>query len=309
MLITGASSGIGLELARLFARDGYGLVLVAREKSALHKVGEEIGRIGGSSPKIISKDLSRPGAAEEIFDEIVRESIDVDILVNNAGVGMYGPFACLEPGAALTMMRVNMESLTHLTAMFVKGMLARGEGRILNVASTAAFQPGPLMAVYSATKAYVLSLSEALSNELRGSGVSSTVLCPGPTNSQFEKRSGMTGTRIFNLEVMDAHEVAAIGYRGLMEGRTIVIPGLINRLLAYSVRLVTRRFACRLAGYIFDRPSVSNRGGSRSYSSAFCQSSNIDFRNDLAIVKARRVERSKRLEDAHPSSQGLDRES
>lgn len=239
VLITGASRGIGYELARRFARAGHDLVLVARDRDALSRAAGELAP-SGVSVRTISCDLARPGSPSELFQEIQQQSVAVEVLVNNAGFGTFGPFAEGELATELEMMQLNVISLTHLTKLFLREMLPRGRGRILNVASTAAFQPGPLMAVYFATKAHVLSFSEALANELRGSGVTVSVLCPGPTRSGFQERAGMERSRLFRWGVMDAAVVADAAYEGLMSGRTLIIPGLKNKLLAFSVRLGPR---------------------------------------------------------------------
>ena len=185
-LITGASSGIGLELAKLFARDGYELVLVARRVERLEELGRELTQRHGVRCHTISVDLAQPDAAAEIVRRLEGAGPAVDVLVNNAGFGVLGPLATTEPETAGRMIRVNIEALTQLTRALLPGMLARRRGRILNVASTAGFAPGPLMAVYYATKAYVISFSEALAEELRGTGVTVTVLCPGPTRTEFQ---------------------------------------------------------------------------------------------------------------------------
>jgi short-subunit dehydrogenase len=180
-LITGASSGIGRELATLFARDGYDLTLVARDRAMLARIGDELTRVHGVAVDVIAQDLSHPNAAAEVYRELKRRSIKIDVLVNNAGFGTYGPFVDSDAATESEMLQLNIVALTKLTRLFLEDMLAKREGRILNVASTAAFQPGPLMAVYYASKAYVLSFSEALANELRDSGVTVSTLCPGPT--------------------------------------------------------------------------------------------------------------------------------
>ena len=239
-LITGGSSGIGYELAKCFARDRYTLVLVARTEETLRGLADELERDVGTSVMTIAKDLSQPSAPEEIFRTLQQAEVTVDVLVNNAGFGTYGPFAQQALDGELNMIQVNVVSLTHLTGLLVPEMVRRGRGKILNVASTAAFQPGPLMAVYYATKAYVLSFSEALANELRGSGVSVTALCPGPTQTKFQERAGVAHTRLMSRGVADAQSVARAGYRGLMRGQAIVIPGARNRLLALAVRLFPR---------------------------------------------------------------------
>lgn len=252
-LITGASSGIGRELATLFARDGYDLTLVARDRAALARIGDELTRVHGVAVDVIAQDLSRPNAAAEVYRELKRRSIKIDVLVNNAGVGTYGPFADSDAAIEGEMLQLNIVALTQLTRLFLKDMLAKGEGRILNVASTAAFQPGPLMAVYYASKAYVLSFSEALANELRDSRVTVSALCPGPTQTGFRRRARMEESRLFESGVMDAATVAAIGYRGLMQGRTVIIPGMKNRLLALAVRFAPRHLVTSVVRRLQDK--------------------------------------------------------
>jgi short-subunit dehydrogenase len=200
--------------------------------------------------KVIAKDLSRPRSAEEVFEELGRESISVRILVNCAGFGASGFFTETDPAAEREMMQLNMVTLTELTRLALKEMLPRREGRILNVASTAAFQPGPRMAVYYATKAYVLSFSEALANELAGTGVTVTTLCPGPTRTGFGARATMEGTRLFRMGLMDAAAVADAGYNGLMKGRGVIVPGLQNKLLALSVRLSPRKVVAAIVRWL-----------------------------------------------------------
>lgn len=240
-LITGAASGIGYELMQIFAQNKYNLVLVDRNQQKLSEIADELPNKFGISVKTIVKDLSVPLAAKEIFTEVNQSSIKIDVLVNNAGFGNYGLFNETDLNAELEMMQVNMVSLTHLTKLFLKQMVKQGKGKILNVASTAAFQPGPLMAVYFATKAYIFSFSQAIANELEGTGVTVTVLCPGPTASAFHHRTGMSDSKLVKSKnMMDAQTVAEIGYRGLMANKTTVIPGLQNRILAESVRFIPR---------------------------------------------------------------------
>ena len=247
VLVTGATSGIGYALAKLFARDGHDLVLVARSRERLEEIGKELGGPAGIAPKLIPKDLSRPRAAEEIFDELRRASIPIGVLVNCAGFGTYGPFVETDIVAEREMMELNMVALTELTKLAVRQMIRRGEGRILNVASTAAFQPGPRMSVYYATKAYVLSFSEALSNELGGTGVTVSTLCPGPTRTGFGGRARMERARVYRTGVMDAAVVAEAGYRGLKKGRAVIVPGLRNKLMALAARLGPRRLVVAVA--------------------------------------------------------------
>ncbi len=246
VLVTGASSGIGLELARLFARDGYRLVLVARGQDALERVAEELRRQHGATVTIVPMDLAVPGAGERLVAEIRRRDCAIDILVNNAGFALYGPFAQTDWNTELQMLRVNIEALTTLTKLLLPEMLVRKRGKILNVASTAAFQPGPLMAVYYATKAYVLSFSEALHEEVRGTGVTVTALCPGMTRSGFQARAGLERSRLLKVGMMEAATVARAGYRGLMRGKPVVIPGLKNKLLTFLVRLTPRAWVPRV---------------------------------------------------------------
>ncbi|HLJ50620.1 MAG TPA: SDR family oxidoreductase [Bryobacteraceae bacterium] len=248
-LITGASSGIGLELARIFARERSDLVLVARGKQKLDEVAAEL-RNSGVQVQVLAKDLAWAGAP----DEIQREAGPVDVLVNNAGFGSFGEFAGTPLTEDLNLMRVNMEALVSLSKLFLPGMIQARSGRILNVASTAAFQPGPLMALYYASKAFVLSFSEAIANELHGTGVTVTVLCPGPTETDFQRRANMDESGLVKrLGAMDARTVAEAGYRGLMSGKTIVIPGMKNRMLAESVRFAPRKLVTAITRKMQDR--------------------------------------------------------
>ena len=253
-LVTGASGGIGLELARLFAKDGHDLVLVARDEGRLRRAGEELAGAHGVRFHVVPADLTDPAAPEAIFRAVQAAGVEVEALVNNAGFGLYGPFvqtageAATELARELEMIQVNVTALTHLTKLFLPAMVARGRGRVLNVASTAAFQPGPLMAVYYASKAYVLSFSEALSVELAGTGVGVTCLAPGATRTGFQKVAAMEDSRLFRAgHVMDAATVARIGYRGLLKGKPLVIPGAVNRVMAHGTRLVPRSVAARMA--------------------------------------------------------------
>ncbi|HXA04397.1 MAG TPA: SDR family oxidoreductase [Bryobacteraceae bacterium] len=240
-LITGASSGIGYELAKCFARDGASLVLVARDETRLGQVAAEL-RSPSVSVRVVPADLARAVAPSEILDATRAANINVDYLVNNAGFGFCGFFAESDLRGDLDMLQVNMVALMHLTRLYLPGMLQRGSGGILNVASTAAFQPGPLMALYYATKAFVLSLTEAIAEELRDTAVTATALCPGPTATDFQRRAKIEGIRLMKSKfaMMTAREVAEIGYRGFLEGKVIVIPGLLNKIGAQSVRISPR---------------------------------------------------------------------
>jgi short-subunit dehydrogenase len=245
VLLTGASQGIGYEFAKLFAADGYNLVIVARDQTRLVQVADELGARHGVAVKVLAKDLAVPGAGREIFDELERGQIPISILVNNAGFGFQGAFAKVELQGELDLIQVNMTALVELTRLFVTPMLARGEGRILNVASIAAFQPGPFLALYYASKAFVYSFSVALAEELRGTGVTVTTLCPGLTHSQFHARAGMT--RPHGL-FMAADEVARDGYRAMMKGKPILISGWMNKFGANIAKVLPTRLTTRLAG-------------------------------------------------------------
>ena len=254
-LITGASSGIGLELAQLCARDHYDLVLVARSADKLDRLGAELAREHGIRSRTIGADLASPDAPGAIVEILTQAAVTVDVLVNNAGFGTYGAFASTDLRTELDLLTVNVVALTHLTKLLVPGMLARGAGRILNVASVAGFQPGPFMAVYCASKAYVLSFSEALAEELAGTGVSVTTLCPGPTPTGFQARARLDGVprATANPLIVDAATVARAGYRGLMNGRRLVVPGLGNKLLTGSVRFTPRRIVLKVVRYLQER--------------------------------------------------------
>jgi len=252
-LVTGASGGIGEELARLFAADGHDLVLVARGEEKLRRLAEELGSKHNVAARVLASDLSRAEAPREIFDELAREGVSVDALVNNAGIGSWGLFAETELKQELELLQINVVALTHLSKLFLPPMIASGRGYLCNVASTAAFQPGPLMAVYYASKAYVLSLSEALANECEGTGVVVSALCPGPTETGFVAAAGMGDSKLFDRGAMSAREVAEIGYRGLLAGKTIVIPGARNALVARTVGFMPRKLVTKVVRGIQER--------------------------------------------------------
>ncbi len=258
VLITGAAAGIGYELASVFAHDGYNLVLVDKNEQKLADVADEFKSKFASFVTAISKDLSLPTSSLEIYSELQEAGINVDFLVNNAGFGHYGFFADTDLKSELEMLQVNLVTLTHMTKLFVRDMTKRGKGKVLNVASTAAFQPGPLMAVYFATKAYVLSFSEAIANELEGTGVTVTVLCPGPTISAFHEQTGMAETELVKgKKFMDAATVARVGYRGLMANKTVVIPGVKNQILVEIVRFFPRSLVTKFVRNMQELPSKS----------------------------------------------------
>ena len=239
-LITGASSGIGLEMAHLFAHDGYRLVLVARSRGALRELGDELQARYNVTVRISPKDLAHPATATELYSELQEAGIVLDVLVNNAGFGGAGAFLKTDWNHEAEMMQVNMIAVVQLTKLFLPQIRAR-EGKILNVASTAAFQPGPFMSVYYASKAFVLHFSEALAEELSGTGVTVTCLCPGPVKTNFQKRAYLTDTPMANSPLLvDVREVARVGYEGMKMGKRIVIPGWKNRLGVELLRLSPR---------------------------------------------------------------------
>lgn len=250
-LITGASGGIGYELACIFAENWTNLVLVARSKERLEEIAAMLRSRYSIRVHVIASDLSQPAAPQQIYEFMTREKIEIDYLVNNAGFGDYGMFAAADWQRQLSMITVNITALTHLTRLFLPAMVARGNGKILNVASTASFQPGPLMAVYYATKAYVLSFSEALFNEVEGTGVTVTSLCPGPTATGFQAGANLHTSRIIRVRKLPpARKVAELGYRAMLQGRMTVIEGWINRLLVFGARFAPRSLAVRIVRWI-----------------------------------------------------------
>jgi len=252
-LITGASGGIGYELALLFARDGFDCILVARSEDKLTELATRLEREHRVKTTVIARDLSRPSAVDEIYEAVIAAAMPVDVLVNNAGFPVFGLFVETDLQTELDMLQVNVIALTALTKLFLRGMVERRAGRILNLASTAAFLPGPLMAVYYASKAYVLSFSEALANEVRGTGVTVTALCPGPTRTGFQKRGAMEDSRLVQGQIADAPSVALAGYHGLMAGKPIVIPGFTNKLIPWVERLSPRGMVTRVVRRMQDR--------------------------------------------------------
>jgi uncharacterized protein len=254
VLITGASGGIGYELSRLFAKDGYRIVMVARSMKKLKEKAISLQKEFNSDVITIGSDLSEPRSAENVYKKLKHKSVNIDVLVNNAGIGVFGHFSQTDAKSELQMMQLNMVSLTELTKLFLPDMIKRREGKILNVASTAAFQPGPKMAVYYASKAYVLSFSEAISNELNGTGVSVTALCPGPTRTAFFGKADMEKSILASkLFTMDVKKVADSGYKGLMKGRRMVVPGINNKLFYILVRLVPRNITLKMIRYLHDK--------------------------------------------------------
>jgi len=252
-LITGASGGIGYELALLFARDGFDCILVARSHDQLNALAARMESEFRVKTLVLPKDLSKASAVDEIYEQVSAASMPVDVLVNNAGFPVYGLFTETDLDTELQMLQVNVVALTQLTKLFLRGMIERRYGRILNLASTAAFEPGPLMAVYYASKAYVLNFSEALANELRGTGVTVTTLAPGPTRTGFQKRGRLEDSRLVQGNIGDAPSVALAGYRGLMAGKTLVIPGFSNKLIPWIVRISPRGVVTRVVRRMQER--------------------------------------------------------
>jgi short-subunit dehydrogenase len=241
-LVTGASSGIGLELARLLAADRFNLILVARNESRLAEIAAELKARHGIQARTIAKDLAESNASRDLFQQV--QSTPVSVLVNNAGVGWKDTFAKGKLECWENMMRVNMDAVVQLTHLFLPAMLSRRQGRILNVASTAAFQPGPTKAIYYASKAFVYSFSCALAAELDGTGVTVTALCPGVTRTAFHERARMKPS-LKGLPTMEAADVARIGYRALLRGSPVIIPGAQNKITSTLAKLAPTRLVTR----------------------------------------------------------------
>ena len=261
VLITGASSGIGLELARQFAKHDYPLILVARDESELRSIAAEFEELYGVSVKTIAKDLqNEPGAAQEIYDEVKREKLSVEILVNNAGLGQWGKFWETPLAKDLTVIQVNVAAVVCLTKLFLPQMLKRNSGRILNTASIAGFEPGPLMGVYHATKAFVLSFSESLGVELEDTNITVTALCPGATDTDFFPKADMVKTKIFQKgNVMAPQEVAAKGYDALMRGDRTFVPGAMNKALVGMRRVMSKPAQARMNKKFYEEAPPKDR--------------------------------------------------
>ncbi len=246
-LVTGASGGIGADIARLMAERGHDLILVARSRAKLAELAEALEKAHGVGVTVLTADLTDPSAPESIAKFVADKGLSVDVLVNNAGLGSYGPFADIPAQVDLGLVALNITALTHMSKLFLPAMIARKRGAILNVGSTAGFVPGPLMAVYYATKAYVLSLSVALANELDGTGVTVTCLCPGPTKTAFDTTAGTDKTRLFSSGVMESMPVAKAGVEAMFRGQVICVPGFMNRLRISATGLAPRSLLARVA--------------------------------------------------------------
>jgi hypothetical protein len=244
-LITGASAGLGVEFARQLSKRGHRLVLAARRKDRLDELARQLG-----NARAVEIDLSKKDAAAKLMADIEATGEEVDLLVNNAGFGLIGRFAELDASRERQMIDLNVGALTNLCRAVAPQMIARKSGAILNVASTAAFQPGPKMAVYFATKAFVLSLTEALHEELKPDGVRVTCLCPGPTRTEFGEVAGFRGSGLFDRVAMDASEVVAAGLKGLDRNHAVVVTGLLNKVVAASTRFAPRPVVRKIAGSI-----------------------------------------------------------
>lgn len=246
-LITGASSGIGWALADVFSANGFDLVLVARNLQKLDELATRLRERDRVQVDVIPADLSQPGAARAVYEEVSKRSLRVDALVNNAGVLVYGEFSQTNLEDELRMIQLNLVALTELTKLFLPGMLARRRGWVLNLGSNGSFAPAPLNAIYAATKAYVLSFSEAIAEELSSSGVKVTALCPGATRAELQSRAGMPQVRLLRRGLMDPMDVARAGYRALMAGRPVETPGFTNWLEINMARFLPRRLVVRYA--------------------------------------------------------------
>lgn len=248
-LVTGASSGLGAEFARQLAAGGCHLVLVARREEALTALASELTQQHGVEANVFSQDLSTADAAQHLFDRVQAANLEVDILINNAGYGVHGEFMTQKLSALTGMLQLNMVTLTELTRLFAEPMIERGDGYLVQVGSVASFQPGPLYGAYSASKAYVLSLGDALNFELRDTGVSCTVVCPGVTATEFLDSAGQASKTSFyqRLVMMQPGQVVSAGIDAMLKRKGHVVTGLFNKLQVLALRLVSRRFAARAA--------------------------------------------------------------
>jgi short-subunit dehydrogenase len=259
-LITGATSGIGLHLAKEFASHGHALVLVAPVEAETARLASALQDEHNINAKGLAFDLERPESAQEIFEWVSREGIEIDVLVNNAGFGHRGKFWEIPIEKDMAILRLNVETVLRLTKLFLLPMIQRGRGAILNTASIAAFEPGPLFAIYHASKAFVLSWSEALATELEDTGVTVTALCPGATDTDFFPKSGMEGSRMFQeTNLMAPQAVAEAGYKGLMNGDRVVVPGATNRVVAFARRILPEAAQAKLTEQLYKDVNPEDR--------------------------------------------------
>lgn len=253
-LITGASSGIGLELAHIFAKNHSDLVLVARSEQALRNLGTGLEKNYDVKVHILTLDLSIPESAQSVYDYTESQNLNIDYLINNAGFGDFALFAESNWSKQSQMINLNIFTLTHLTHLYLPGMIKRKYGKIMNVASTASFQPGPTMSVYYASKAFVLHFSEAISNELEGSGVTVTALCPGPTASGFQDAADLNESKLVKgRKLPDAKSVAEYGYKSMFKGKVVAIHGLMNTIMAIGIRFTPRSLVVKMARKLQDK--------------------------------------------------------
>lgn len=259
-LITGATSGIGLALAREFAKHGHSLILTSRVESELRDIADELIEKHEIDVGIIGADLEDPAAPQKIFDSVQRKGVQIDILVNNAGLGHRGKFWEIPIEQEFSIVRVNIEAVLRLTHLFLPLMISRNRGRLLTTASVAGFEPGPLLAVYHASKAFVLSFSEALATELEDTNVTVTALCPGPTDTDFFPKAGMVDTKAFQqAHVMAPQEVAEIGYRAMMKGDRTVVAGASNKALTFARRFLTEGGQAKMNKKLYEPAKPSKR--------------------------------------------------
>lgn len=255
-LVTGAASGLGYEFSLLLAHDNYTIIMVDIDKEKLEKAKKNIQSQNNIDIKILVKDLSKPNVADEIFKDLHKP---VDVLINNAGFGLFGFFAKTKWQRECDMLNLHVNTTTRMTKLALKSMMRRSSGKILNVASLAAFQPGPFMSIYYASKAYLLSFSQAIANELKGTGISVTVLCPGPTRTSFQDVvSANSSKNKIKFNMASAKEVARCGYTAMMKGKTIAIPGMFNKFLAFLPRIVPRNLAANIVRKIQLTNRISN---------------------------------------------------
>ena len=258
-LITGASAGIGLEFAIIFAKEKYDLIITARNGTKLNELATEIKNKHNVNVKVVVKDLSKQNAGEEIFDELKNENIVTDVLINNAGFGVFDNYWDVKLQDEKNMLQVNIMALTELTNLFAKDMANRGGGKILNVASTAAFQPGPTMAGYYASKAFVLSYSQSVDFELRKKGVQVSTLCPGPTITEFQIRANMEDVNLLKKGfTMSAEEVAQIGYNGLMKGKPVIIAGAMNKIIVMGSKISPSKVSMKIVNWLQSKKKFLN---------------------------------------------------